>query len=61
MIISQKTDLLNAQYNQIDLKLTTVPNGSSTERSETETYELLDENTKNTQRCSRKDGKWPAQ
>jgi hypothetical protein len=65
MVISQKTDILNAHYNQIDLKLTTIPNGTSTERFQTETYELLDENKKNTQRyivtALEKMEEWPAQ
>jgi hypothetical protein len=34
------------QYNQIDLQLTTIPNGSITERFQTETYELIDDEYK---------------
>jgi hypothetical protein len=34
------------QYNQIDLQLTTIPNGSSTERFQTEISELLDKKYK---------------
>jgi hypothetical protein len=45
------------QYNQIDLQITTIPNGSSTERFQTETYELLDQKYKEHIDGSRKDGR----
>jgi hypothetical protein len=64
LITSLQTDPIAQLIEQTDLHLRTIANGSSTERFQTETYELLDEKYKEHTIVytdgSRKDGRVPS-